>query len=298
MMSRMQSSWKRLGSIIFPLALGCIAGLLWVGSPDDKQYRLLTFTFLGLAAVGLFFEALKRRRASRQQQTDDATTGALAPALTVANAEVDGLLQAELLRHPETISLPLSIKPNQRNAVPLWIGLLALVGIAGYWVIKFHVGGAGLLITGAVTGGLAVLLVWFRYRYYSRTSLFVDQQETGLRPAFGRRKAVQRARIRNIALRRVTSGRQSANWLIIVGRDGRAMLPINGAGFSVADAALFAAALRVPVDDDWESVTASKLDHEIPGAVAGVYRYATVLGALVGIVLVVVIVILTLRTGK
>lgn len=292
----MRSSWKRFGAIVLLLAAGCIAGLLWVASPDDKQYRVLTLTFLGLAAVGIFVEGLKRRRASRQQ-SDDATTAALAPALTVANAEVDGLLQAELLRHPETISLPLSIKPNQRNAVPLWIGFAALAGLALYWVVKFHVSGAGLLITGAVTVGLAMMLLWLRYRYYSRTSLFVDQQEAGLIPAFGRRKAVSRATIQNIALRQVTSGRQSVNWLIVVGGDGRAMLAINGTGFSIADAVLFAAALRVPVDDGWESVTASKLAHEIPGAVSGVYRYATVLGALVGIVLVAIILILTLRTG-
>jgi hypothetical protein len=62
--------------------------------------------------------------------------------------------------------------------------------------------------------------------------------------------------------------------LILVGKDGRALLAFNAEGFSVADAALFAAAVRVPVDATWLPVTASKLSREIPGAVTPVYRYA------------------------
>jgi hypothetical protein len=298
MFRRIQSSWKRFGSIIFSLAVGSIAGLLWMGSPDNKQYRLLTFAFLGLAALSILLEVIRQSRATGQQPSvGDATTAALAPALTLADADAEGLLQAELRRHPQTITLPLSIKPNPRNAVPLWIGLVALVALAVYPAITFHLRGTGLLIAGALAGALAIILFWFRRRYYSQTSLFVDQHEAGLVPAFGRRKAVSPATIRNIALRRVRSGRRSVNLLIVVGHDGRAMLAINGAGFSLEDAALFAAALRVPIDHEWESVTASNLDHEIPGAVPGAYRYATALGALVAGVLCVVILVLTLRTG-
>lgn len=297
MMKRIQSSWKRFASVLFLVAPGCIAGLLWLGSPEDKHYRFLTFTLLGSAALAIFFEVfLQRRAAGRQQSRDAAATGTFAPALTLTS-DMDALVQAEQLRHPETISLPLAIKPNARNAVPLWIGLSALAGLAIYWVVKVHVRGSGLLITAAVIGVIAALLVLLRRRYYSGTSLFVDQHEAGLIPAFGQRKAVSPATIRNIALRRVRYGKSSVDRLIVVGKDGRALLAVNWVGFSVADATLFAAALRVPVDENWEPVTASKLDREIPGAVSGVDRFATVLGVLVAAALLVVILIFTLQTG-
>jgi len=298
MMRHIQSSWKRFGSIIFLLALGGIAGLLWMGSPADKQYGFLTLTLLGLGALAIFFEVFKQSRAAGQQQSADAAaTARFAPGVTLPNADMDSLLQAEQLRHPETISLPLAIKPNARNAVPLWVGLVALVGFAAYSVVKFRLSGTGLLITGAVACGFAILVLWLRRRYYSGTSLFVDQHEAGLIPAFGRRKAVSPATIRNIALRRVRYGKSSVDRLIVVGKNGRALLAVNWVGFSVADAALFAAALRVPIDENWELVTASKLDREIPGAVSGVDRYATVLGVVVAIALFVAILIFTLQTG-
>jgi len=290
--------WKRFGYIVFPLAVGCISGLLWMGSPGDKEYRLLTFTFLGLAVLGIVFEGLRLRRATGlEQPVDDPTRGASVPTLTPANADVDALLQAEQLRHPGTISLPLTIKPNPRNALPLWIGLLAVVGLGVQAVVVFHLSGTGLLITGAVVGGLALLVLWFRHRYFSGTSLFVDQLEVGMVPAFGRRKAVPSTAIRNIALRQVTYGKGAVHKLILVGKDGRALLAISAEGFSVADAALFAAALHVPVDASWEPVTAKKLAQEIPGAVSPVSRYTMVLGAVLAIVLLIVILILSSRPG-
>jgi len=110
------------------------------------------------------------------------------------------LMQAEQLAHPETISLPLTIKPNPRNALPLWIGLVACAGLAVYPIIQFRLTGAAVLIPVAAAAGLAIATLWFRRRYFSRTSLFVDQREAGLIPAFGRRKAVSSAAIRNRSL--------------------------------------------------------------------------------------------------
>jgi len=78
--------------------------------------------------------------------------------------------------------------------------------------------------------------------------------------------------------------------LILVGNDGRALLAFNAEGFSVADAALYAAALRVPV-------TASKLRREIPGAVTPVYRYAMAASILLATVLFIVILVLSPRAG-
>ena len=297
-MARIRSTWKRYGYVIAPLAAGCVTGLLWMARPGDKQYRLETFVFLGIAALGIIVEVVRLGRATGvRHPVDDLIRGASAPGLTAASADVDALLQAEHLRHPETISLPLTIKPNPRNVVPLWVGLVALAGLAVYPVMQFHLTGAGLLIPAAVVVGLTILMLWFRRRYFSETLLFVDEREAGMIPAFGRRKAVSSAAIRNIALRQVTYGKSGVQKLIFVGKDGRALVAFSAEGFSVKDAALFAAALRVPVDATWEPVTASKLRREIPGAVTPVYRYAMASSIVLAIVLFIVILVLSPRPG-
>jgi hypothetical protein len=285
-MKRIGSAWKRYGYFLLPLAAGCVTGLLWVGSLGIKQYGFLTILFLGMGVIGIARElfALGRGTAS-------------APGLVAPSLDVDALLQAEQLAHPETISLPLTIKPNPRNVLPLWIGLVACAGLAVYPIIQFRLTGAAVLIPVAAAAGVAIATLWFRRRYFSSTSLFVDQREAGLIPPFGRRKAVSSAAIRNIALRRVSYGKGGVNRLIMVGVDGRALLAFTAEGFSVVDAALFAAALRVPVDATWEAVTASKLGREIPGAVTPVYRYAMVGSIALAVVLFVVILVLSPRPG-
>jgi hypothetical protein len=177
------------------------------------------------------------------------------------------------------------------------MGLVAIAGLTIYPIIQFRLTGAALLIPGAFAGGLAVLTLWFRRRYFSGTSLFVEQREAGIIPAFGRRKAVSTAAIRNVALRDVSYGKGGVHKLILVGNDGRALLAFNAEGFSVADAALYAAALRVPVDGTWQPVTASKLRREIPGAVTPVYRYAMAASILLATVLFIVILVLSPRAG-
>jgi hypothetical protein len=134
------------------------------------------------------------------------------------------------------------------------------------------------VVAAVVAIGLGLPVLWLRWRYFSGTYLFVDHQEAGLVPTFGKRKAIPRAGIRNIALRLVTYGRSSIRRLVVVGTDGRALLALNAEGFSEADAALFAAALRVPVDASWEALSPRKLTREIPGAVSGIYRYPMALG--------------------
>jgi hypothetical protein len=269
-----------------------------MGSPADKQYRFLTFLFLGMGAIGLAVEMIRLGRAAGHgRPVDDPIRGVSAQVLTTASADVDALMQAEQLRHPETISLPLTIKPNPRNAVPPWIALVAFGGLAVYPVIQFRLTGAAVLIPTAIAGGLGILTLWFRRRYFSGTSLFVDQHGAGMIPAFGRRKAVSTAAIRNVALRQVTYGKGAVHRLILVGKDGRALLALPAAGFSLADAAQFAAALRVPVDATWQPVTVSKLRREIPGAVTPVYRFATASGIVLAAVLFIVILILSPRPG-
>ena len=298
MVGRIRSAWKRYGYFLFPLAVGCVTGLMWMGSPANKQYGFLTFLFLGMGAIGIAVELFRLGRATGlRQPVDDPTRGASVPDLTATTADADALLQAEQLRHPETISLPLAIKPNPRNVVPLWMGLVAIAGLTIYPIIQFRLTGPALLIPGAFAGGLAVLTLWFRRRYFSGTSLFVEQREAGIIPAFGRRKAVSTAAIRNVALRDVSYGKGGVHKLILVGNDGRALLAFNAEGFSVADAALYAAALRVPVDATWQPVTASKLRREIPGAVTPVYRYAMAASILLATVLFIVILVLSPRAG-
>jgi len=85
--------------------------------------------------------------------------------------------------------------------------------------------------------------------------------------------------------------------LILVGKDGRALLAFTAEGFSVADAGLLAAALQVPVDATWQPVTASKLRREIPGAVTPVYRYAMASSIVLATVLFIVILVLSPRSG-
>jgi hypothetical protein len=179
-----------------------------MSTPAAKQYGLLTLLFLGMGAIGVAVELFRLGRATGlQQPVNDPTSGASTPGLTAASADADALLRAEQLRHPETINLPLTIKPSPRNAVPLWIGLVALGGLAVYPIIQFHLVGTSLLVLAAVLAGLAMLMLWFRRRYFSGTSLFVEQHEAGMVPAFGRRKAVSTAAIRNVALRQVTYGK-------------------------------------------------------------------------------------------
>jgi hypothetical protein len=298
MLGRIRSAWKRYGYFLLPLAVGCVTGLVSMGSPADKQYRFLTFLFLGMGVIGIAIELFRLGRATGHgQPVDDLIMGASAPSLTPASTDADVLLRAEQLLYPETIGLPLTIKPSPRNAVPLWIGLVALGGLAVYPVIQFRLTGAAVLIPAAIAGGLAILTLWFRRRYFSGTSLFVDQREAGMIPAFGRRKAVSTPAIRNVALRQVTYGKGAVRKLILVGKDGRALLAVTAEGFSVADAALFAAALRVPVDATWQPVTASKLRREIPGAVTPVYRYAMAASIVLAALLFIVILVLSPRPG-
>ncbi len=297
-MGRIRLAWKRYGYFLLPLAVGCVTGLLWMDSPANKQYRLLTFLFLGMGAIGIAVELFRLGRATGlRQPVDDPAREASMPGLAASSADADALLQAEQLRHPETISLPLTIKPNPRNAIPLWIALVAFGGLAVYPVIQFRLTGATLLIPAAIAGGLAILTLWFRRRYFSGTSLFLDQREAGMIPAFGRRKAVSTAAIGNVALRYVSYGSGGVHKLILVGKDGRALLAFKAEGFSVADAALYAGALRVPVDATWQPVSASKLRREIPGAVTPVYRYAMAASIVLAAVLYIVILVLSPRPG-
>jgi hypothetical protein len=85
--------------------------------------------------------------------------------------------------------------------------------------------------------------------------------------------------------------------VILVGKDGRALLAFNAEGFSVADAALYAAAVRVPVDATWQPVTASKLRREISGAVTPVLRYAMAASIVLATLLFIVILVLAPRPG-
>ena len=285
-MKRLWANWKEFSPFIFSLAVGCVAALIWIGSPGNKQARDFTLTFLGLAVIAMVAQLIQRWARTRVRAAGDGPPAAVSGAsLTLANSNVDELLRAEQLQHPETITLPLEIRPSPRNGVaPLWLGFAATVGLVIYTAAKFHVRGQGLWIAGVVAMVLGILVWWFRWRYFSGTFLFVDQQEAGLVPAFGKRKAISRAGIRNIALRLVTYGRSPVKRLVVVGTDGRALLALNGQGFSAADASLFAAALRVPVDASWQPVSPGELAHEIPGAVSGISRHPMVVGAVMVVV--------------
>lgn len=280
-MKRLWGNWKELSAITFSLAVGCVAALIWIGSPGNKQARDFTFLFFGLAALGVVSQLIRRWATTRiRAAVDGLPPAASAASLTLANSDVDELLRAEQLKHPETITLPLQIRPSPRNGVvPLWFAFVASVGVVIYTAAQFHASGQGVWIAGAVAMVLGILVWWFRWRYFSGTYLFVDQQEAGLVPAFGKRKAISRMGVKSIALRLVTYGRSSTKRLVVVGTDGRALLAVNGEGFSTADAALFAAALQVPVDAGWEPVSPRKLAREIPGAVSGISRHPMLLGA-------------------
>jgi hypothetical protein len=94
MVGRIQSAWKRYGYFVLPLAVGCVTGLLWIGSPANKQYPLLTFLFLGMGAIGIAVELFRLGRATGlRQPAVDLTLGASSPGLAASSPDAEALLQ-------------------------------------------------------------------------------------------------------------------------------------------------------------------------------------------------------------
>jgi hypothetical protein len=195
------------------------------------------------------------------------------------------------LEHRRTVPLPLTIHAGaHNNPYGVWapgLGGLILMSIA------FRLGWRGVALRAAAVGIalLVIIVLLLRQHFLRHAALFVDEEQAGLIRAFGTRKVFHRSEIAKIALRTVVAGRSPIKKLILVGQDGTALLSINSLWYSYADAALFAAALRVPVDQSWDvKTTAARLNAEFPGSETWIAQHAMplMIGIALGLIGVVV----------
>jgi len=191
------------------------------------------------------------------------------------------------MEHRRVVPLPLTIHAGaHNNPYGVWapgLGGLILLSLA------FRLGWRGVALVMAAVGIalLVIIVLLLRQHFLRYAALFVDEEQAGLMRAFGSRKVFQRSQIAKIALRTVVAGRSPIKKLILVGQDGTALLSINSLWYSYDDAALFAAALRVPVDPSWDvKTTAAKLNAEFPGSETWIVQHAVPL--MIGIALVLV----------
>ncbi len=191
------------------------------------------------------------------------------------------------IEHRRAVPLPVTIRAgSHNNPYGVWapgLGGLVLLSLA------FRLGWRGVALVMAAVGStlLVVIVLLLRQHFLRHAALFVDEQQAGLIRAFGGRKVFHRGQIAKIALRTVVAGRSPIKKLILVGQDGNALLSINGLWYSYDDAALFAAALRVPVDPSWDvKTTAAKLNAEFPGSETWIAQRAMPL--MIGLALVLV----------
>jgi hypothetical protein len=187
--------------------------------------------------------------------------------------------------------LPLVLHPIPfTRQVPVWTLLIAVPVVAIEVISLAHYGP---LVQWGLGGGLALLLVaLFGWQILSRrrAAIFVDDLSFGTVDGLGRHRSWPRGEATRVALRSVARGRRTAplEVALVIGPDGHARMSVPARLYDSDSLRQFAAALRVPFDDDPEAIPIgpSVLEREIPGSVPWSLRHANALGAAIAIVLI------------
>ena len=228
------------------------------------------------------------------------TAGVLYVRRRTASRSVDegGLRGSAELLPPSAVAttgypiLPLVLHPSLRKS-RLLVWLIALpLGLAAEFAY-FAQYGAVLRWTIGVASALLVVAgaVW-QLVFLPRTAIYVDEVSFGTVSGLGRRRSWVRGEAARVVLRTLDRGRRTPPLplAIVVGPDGRAQMKFSAQLYDADSLVQFAAALRVPLDEDsLEPTPLAQLERDIPGSVSWSMRHATALGAGIAIVLIAVV---------
>jgi hypothetical protein len=208
-----------------------------------------------------------------------------APGLTVA---ADGAL---LLR-PARSGPPAGRRSAAGVAVAaLLIALLGVRVLAGWLVVLVAVAAGAGLLAAALT---VIALIRFQAGVARLTTAEVSAPTW-----YGRRRRVARDRIRRVVL---VSADLSAlrpltvPLLLIIGDEGRCLLPVSGAGVAGAALYAFAAATGAPAGVRYDRVGPAALRREYPGSVSWYWAHQILTGILVSAAIVAVVTAAVLMT--
>ena len=201
-----------------------------------------------------------------------------APGLTVA---ADGAL---ILR-PARSGPPAGRRSAARVAVAaLLIALLGVRVLAGGLVVLVAVAaGAGLLA--------ATLTVIALIRFQAGVAR-LTAAEISAPTWYGRRRRVARGRIRRVVL--VSADLSSLRpltvpMLLIIGDEGRCLLPVSGAGVAGAALYAFAAATGAPAGVRYDRIGPAALRREYPGSVSWYWAHQILTGIMISVAIVAVV---------
>jgi len=201
-----------------------------------------------------------------------------APGLTVA---ADGAL---ILR-PARSGPPAGRRSATRVAVAaLLIALLGVRVLAGGLVVLAAVAAGAGLLAAALT---VIALIRFQAGVARLTTAEVSAPTW-----YGRRRRVARDRIRRVVL--VSADLSSLRpltvpMLLIIGDEGRCLLPVSGAGVAGAALYAFAAATGAPAGVRYDQLGPAALRREYPGSVSWYWAHQILTGILISAAIVAVV---------
>jgi len=201
-----------------------------------------------------------------------------APGLTVA---ADGAL---ILR-PARSGPPAGRRIAARvAAAALLVALLGVRVLAGGLVVLAAVAAAAGLLAAALT---VIALIRFQAGVARLTAAEVSAPTW-----YGRRRRVARDRIRRVVL--VSADLSSLRpltvpMLLIIGDEGRCLLPVSGAGVAGAALYAFAAATGAPAGVRYDRIGPAALRREYPGSVSWYWAHQILTGIMISVVIVAVV---------
>ena len=256
-------------------------------NPIDQQrelrlvgYIVLGFVVFDAAALAGVYVYVRTRGRSRVK-------GLLPP----SGVEITGYPILPLVLHPKAPGGRLLV---WLVAVPLGLAFEFLYFAQYGQLVQWTIGvGTGLLV---IAGAVWLLFLM------PRSAIYVDEMTFGTVGVLGKRRAWARSEATRVVLKALARSRRTPPLplAIVVGPDGRARMKFSAAAYDSGPMIQFAAALRVPIDEDSLEVPISpaQLEREIPGSVAWSIRYGQVLGAGIAVVLIAaILLVMALSSG-
>lgn len=247
-------------------------------NPLGQQSRDQSTGVIALLVGGVMLVAdqfrKRRKTANRAAAAGTPGAGTVAPP---ANGQPSlGIIDGQ------SLGLPIVIKPNLRNNLSQF--LLALTGVAlaaPILLVQLHLQGQGAATFWTVAGAVVLLLSGLLVVRLMNMRLVFDGltlQRTG---TLGQARVIQRDEVGRFVLRTVVYPRNSFRRLVVVGKDGRALLIVDGTWLNATDVAQLAGAMNVPSDQNWDQeVSPGQLRQEFPGSASWFTAHAWAIGVL------------------
>ncbi|HKV30502.1 MAG TPA: hypothetical protein VJT14_05750 [Candidatus Dormibacteraeota bacterium] len=261
--------------------LGAI-GIETKDSPIYKQSDLRLGAVL-IPTLGLIIAMATFITMRGQKQ---ATVGSLvAIDTTLPIAEQEALLRHALLQDPPaetpsvtagpqpSVTLPFTLRPHPMpTRRPWWVGLIALgLGVPSF-VLRMRTPGPIAEVVLGATVATIVAAVAFHWRYRNGRRTVVDDFSVRRVSLLGAVRVVSRSDVARLACPNImTFGMASPERrLLLLDASGRCLLALPRYYSTEGEATQFAAALRVPLDNELRSslTTPSRLRRTVPGAVS------------------------------